>query len=178
MKAQYNEKFTKALDSIKEHIKGKHLSNATIENFFNYDNHETTKEWLKQNVPNINTDLLFNDEKRYDQDAIDEYTKLKAINYFFYYAINSTIDRKYKTECFLINGTFNIMENPYFMDLVEYYELNNIVITTEAKCNNVIAFLNHGYTATRCNIDLVSTWGLELNMYGEHIYGTAILLQK
>lgn len=178
MKAQYNEKFTKAVESMKELIKGKFFSNATIEGLFNYGNKETVKEWLNKNVPNIDADFIFNKDNYDNPDYMDEYAKLKSINYFFYYAINSAIDRKYKTECYLINGPFNLMENPYFMDLVEYYELNNIVITSEAKCNNVIAFLNHGYTATRCDIDLRSTWGNELNAKGEPIYGTAILLQK
>lgn len=159
MKAHYNLKFESAFNSLKELLGSRRFESSSLENwFFNPETEDVAVDWVCEHIPEFDGDLK----------------KLKSVIHLFSFALNSEDDKKYKTEYFLINtSTFNILDNPYFMELVEYFELDNIIVTVENKCYNVVAFLNAGYKAENTVIELRDNWNTS-----EHIavYGTAILL--
>lgn len=127
----------------KEYVEKASKEINSISAWFSWENPEVAKEWAENNLPNW--------ENTQDQ--------IKAFEHFTeHFILKCGQDDKYETQQLLYRGCLNFRENPYFMELIEYFDVDEFLLSTEVKSESLMALLVKEYYIVPTEAHLTQKW--------------------
>mgnify|MGYP003289163137 CR=1 FL=1 len=127
----------------KEYVEKAKNKIQSIDAWFLYEDPDTANDWADENLPNW-------EGSREQIIAFAQFTEQFILKY--------NNDDRFVTDELLYRGCMNFMENSYFIELLEFFNINKFLASTEIKSDSLMALMIKGYNVSLTSCSLTECW--------------------